>query len=124
MQQYDSKLFCGMKLGYINDIVGKLNTFILPPPHPPVDLVDHLGWINTQIPDNLYLDVSYPYRDCDPSQMEVHLTLLDNDDTFSLETMRDFLKTLNLIGYEFILEKLGIEYKEPVFYTEYYVYKK
>jgi hypothetical protein len=124
MIQYDSKLFYGTELGPLTDIIKRLDTIIPKPPHKPIDNIDAIGWINTQLPKGIFLETMYPYRDCDPNEMVAHLNLLDDsrDDSITYKNMKKLLKRANYTGYANILGRLGMDYKEPVFYIQTYVY--
>ena len=121
MIQCESKLFYGMELGSLVDILALFKCIVEKPPHQPVDNIDYIGWINTQIPDGVYLEVTYPYRDCDEKDMVAHLTLIDEDE-ISKRGMKKIIKNSNLIGYGYILGQLDIDFQDPIFYTRHYVY--
>lgn len=119
---YDSKLFFGAELGKLEEVLNKLNNLYPNPPRKPDNLFDNVNWINTQLPDGVFLEVVYPRLDCEPEEMVAHLSLLDEDENLSVEDMREIIKNSNYMGYSYILGKLNIEFKEPLFYTKYYVY--
>lgn len=123
MNAYDSKLFYGIELGKLEDVLGMFNDCYMEyPPHKPHDMIDEVGWINTQLPEGVYLEVTYPKRSCEDNEMIAHLTLLDNDDNITAKEMRKFLKNVNVSQYGYVLGMLGLQYQEPTFYTKYYIY--
>lgn len=124
MTQYDTKLFYGTELGPLPDIIQKFNNILPTPPRVPNDAIDTIGWMNTQLPEGVFLDATYPYRDCDPKKMVAHLNLLSGDEGNSItyKKMKKILKKSNYTDYANILGKLGMDYQEPTFYTQIYVY--
>jgi hypothetical protein len=119
----DSKLFYGVELGKLPDVIKAYSNFINQPPRKPNDLVDFIGYINTQLPDGVFLEVTYPIRNCPESEMIAHLTLLDGDENISSYQMIDILTTSNYCEYYKFLTDIGFEWVEPKFYTRHYIYK-
>jgi len=124
MQQYDSKLFFGKELGPLSEVISKIVGFIDAPPREPTDIIDMVEYINTQLPANIFLEATYPCRDCKPDEMIAHLTLLDHsDDKMSADSILHIIQFANYIGYANVLGQLKLNYDEPQFYTRHYVYQ-
>lgn len=119
---FDSKLFYGKELGTFEEIVPNLMKLIDEPPRKCTNVIDQVNWINTQLPEGLWLEVTYPRYSCPVSEMKVHFSLLEDGDIVSMKDMKKVLRNANYVGYGYYLGKLDLEYTEPVFYTRYYIY--
>jgi hypothetical protein len=121
---YDSKLFFGMELGPLDEIIYKLLCYYpLNNEHlKHLTMIDIVSWINTKLPDGVWLEVHYPKYTCDPSEMRAHLSLIDDSHEITLKKMKKYLRKANYIGYGYVLGQLNIKYKNPKFYTKYYDY--
>ncbi len=124
MNDIDSKLFYGSELGSLPDILIACRKFIPYPHRKPTDLVDEVEWINTQLPDGLFLEITYPVRDCSEHQMVAHATMLDYSEEIQQKEMEDVLLYSNCEAYADFLKNLGLTHRDPVFYTRHYVYTK
>lgn len=122
MNSFDSKIFCGMQLGRLVDVVDKFMGFIEPPVVKPKTLIEYIEYINMHLPENVFLEVTYPVYKCSNEQMIAHLNLLSEDENVTVHRMRQILKNLNFTGYGYVLGKLGIMYKSPTIYSMYYIY--
>lgn len=93
-------VFHGTELGSVREIVEQLKTFIPKPPYAPKGDIDYLGWVNTQIPEYILLDV---YNDV----VYINLYLFNDFDPSTLrqkrEEMREQSKTL--------LKQLGLDFR-------------
>ncbi len=119
---YDSKLFYGTELGQLTSILS-LFDFIPSPPKKPNDIIEQVGWINKNLPGNVFVEVTYPQLNCDSDDMVAHLNLLDDVDEFDAEDMDNFLRTASIGEYGYVLGMLRFDYVAPVFYTRHYIYK-
>jgi hypothetical protein len=122
MNRYDSKLFYGMELGNLTDILLACRKFTAIPPHPPRSFIEEVDWINTQLPEGVFLEVTYPCRQCPESEMIAHVNLFDNYISLSKQEMYEAIRAVNYAGYGWVIGNLGLTYKEPMFYTRHYVY--
>jgi hypothetical protein len=125
MKQIDSKLFCGIELGQATEIINKMWDFIERPPINNVDtknLLNIVEWINTRLPDGVFLEITYPIYGCEQEDMIAHLNLLDNDEDIDVDEMIRILDSINYGGYKKVLRELNMPYKSPVLYTRYYIY--
>lgn len=119
---FDSKLFYGRELGSVEEIVPQLMYMIESPPRACINWIDQVNWINTQLPKGLWVEVTYPNYSCDPSEMKVHFSLLEDGKNMTAKQMKKVIQKANYSAYGYYLGKLSIEYSEPVFYTKHYIY--
>ncbi len=123
MISVDSKLFYGAELGKLSDVLAQCRAFLPLPSREPDNLVDEVGWINTQLADGLFLEVTYPIRDCPESEMIAHINLIDDDkESWNMHEIANILLVSAYDNYKKFLSDMSMEYKEPVFYTRHYVY--
>ena len=122
----DSKLFYGCELGDALDVMplltcvfGSFETEEGPEP----SVIDLTEWLNTQLPEGLFLEVSYPQLPCDDKDMFLHLNMLEYDEPISSAEMADTLSNAKYDHYSYLLGRLNLEYKPPTFYTLSYKYK-
>ena len=122
---FDSKLFYGREIGSVEQIVPLLMNMVEHPPRECTNWIDQVNWINTQLPKGLWLEVTYPNYSCEPSEMRVHFSLIEdgkNGNYFTSKQLKKAIQKANYSAYGYYLGKLNIEYSEPVFYTKYSIY--
>jgi len=118
----DSKLFFGTTLGRASPIVEHLSKYYNLKTR--TDLIDKVNQINTHLPKGVWLEITYPIRDCEESDMIAHLSLLDDNDSFSPKQIKKAIRKANYGQYGYVLSVLDLPYTKPKFYTEHYIYNE
>jgi hypothetical protein len=109
----DTKIFYGCELGQLTSITG-LFSRVFKYPRSNLDNFDKIEWLNTQLPEGVYLDISYSYRDDEEDNMKVHLSMIDDYDVDTDDC--------NIDGYTEVLKMLEKPFTEPKQYTLSYYY--
>ncbi len=114
----DSKLFYGQEIGSLEEWTPRLKEYY---PHS-AEGIPYIEWLNTQIPRRLYLEVSYPTLSCHPSEMRLHLSMIEDKDEYHPQYLQKRIQNANYVGYGYLLGLLGVEQRKPRFYTQPYLY--
>lgn len=122
MVSVDSKLFFGTELGSALPVVDRLVTYYDIPRDS--SLIDKVNGINTHLPKGVWLEITYPVRECEESEMNAHLSLLDDHDSFTPKQLKKTIKKANYGEYGYILSVLDVPYSKPLFYTCHYIYNE
>jgi hypothetical protein len=116
MKVFDAKLFYGCKIGQGPEILSKLREFF--PMKGEFDLYKYISYLNTQIPDDIYVDVSYPLNGCDIEKISFHLNMISKD-VLSITEVNNLPRN----GYNYMLNLLELEPLCPMIYIEEYKYE-
>lgn len=118
----DSKLMYGVLLGNLLDTLELLRqkySF----PQTTTDPFALIEWFNTQIPEPLFLDISYNHREDDYSTMKVYLNLLEDVNGMTREDMIHFLNNVDTHVFKTFLDNLQFTGDtQPHFHLETYKY--
>lgn len=124
MSFYDSKLFFGMKLDSMTQVVDELKkhyTYVLPT-KTKTQMIQFMEWVNTQIPDDVFLDVAYT-RFSDPvTQFSVHINMINDIEGLNQKQLVDHFNNINVPTYENFVRKLGYTPQPPTLYLVHYIY--
>lgn len=114
-------LIFGTELGSLADFLIYLNKFIINSEikgyNLPTDRFSKIDYINTLIPNNVYITITYPYYECSDKLCSLHLNLFD-DDEISLEELKKTIYN-HYNHYKFMLKLFNLPYTKPKLYSKY-----
>jgi len=117
----ESGIFFGCTLGKTIDIVKRLDHMYISP-NDDMPILDYMAWVNTQIPDALYLYTTYdPVTSSDVRDMWTHLSLISDDDEMTLNEAK-FIYNQGIEEYTSFMFWLDLDYQEPRLFSRGYVF--
>lgn len=123
MNKIDTKLVCGIKVGNALKCIDILIHHYGLPPNT-TDIISYIDWINTQIPDDIFIECSYPNRSCRDDLIELHLNIFLEEQLYNLspKEMCEGIKKMDLSLYGYFLQLFKKTYHPPSFYVITYNY--
>jgi hypothetical protein len=115
-----TKIYYGNRIGTLRSVFHTLRTTLTTkPPYMPVDIIDYIGWVNTILPENLFLEIEFASRDDPPDQMKVILNGIDDEEDISQQIsqfdLNTYLKTLKMFTTQQMMpELLRVSYKNEL----------
>jgi hypothetical protein len=119
MSTTDSKIFLGCILGKANELLPKLLKLY---PMDNFEIYKYVEYLNTVLPDGLYINITYPEYGASLGKCVFHLDLLSSEDHFTLPELQRVLSSLNLEAYRYVLGQLEVGYVSPKLYSHVYIF--